>query len=59
MNNIFIKLFFSLICLFILLYIISFSIFEIKNENNVFGGVATIVFTIVSIVYSNIIFYIN
>ena len=59
MNNIFIKFFFSLICLFILLYIISFSIFEIKNKNNVFGGVATIVFTLASIIYSNIIFYIN
>ena len=59
MNNIFIKLYFSLICIFIFFYIFSFSMFEIKNKKNKFGGIITILFTVVSIIYSNIIFYIN
>ena len=59
MNNIYIKLFFSLICLFIFFYMVSFAIFEMKEKKNKFGGIAVIVLTIISIVYSNIIFYIN
>lgn len=46
MNNLYIKLFFSLICLILFFYMISFSIFEIKNKKNLFGGVITIIFTI-------------
>lgn len=46
MNTIFIKLFFSLICIFIFLYMFSFSLFEIKKHKNIFGGISTILFTI-------------
>ncbi len=59
MNNVFIKLFFSLMCIFILFYMISFSLFEIKQKNNSFGGIATIIFTVTSIILSNIVFWIN
>lgn len=59
MNTFFIKLFFSIICLFILLYIISFSIFEIKNNHNIFGGVFAILLTVGSIIFSNIVFWTN
>lgn len=59
MNNVFIKLFFSLMCIFILFYMISFSLFEIKQKNNPFGGIATIIFTVTSIIISNIVFWIN
>lgn len=46
MNTFYIKLFFSLICLFIFLYMFSFSMFEIKTNKNIFGGIITILFTI-------------
>lgn len=58
MNTFFIRLFFSIICLIIFIYILSFSIYEIKNKN-IFGGIFTVVFTIFSIVFSNIIFWVN
>lgn len=59
MNTIFIKIFFSIICLFMLLYVISFSLFEIKTNKNLFGGLFTIFLTVGSIIFSNIIFWIN
>jgi hypothetical protein len=59
MNTCFIRLFFSIICLFILFYILSFSIFEIKSNHNIFGGVFTILFTVGSIVFSNFVFWTN
>ncbi len=59
MNTFFIKIFFSLICFYLFLYIISFSIFEIKNNKNVLGGVFTLVLSITAILYSNIVFWIN
>lgn len=58
MNTFFIRLFFSIICLIIFIYILSFSIYEIKNKN-IFGGIFTVFFTIFSIVFSNIIFWVN
>ena len=59
MNTIFIKIFFSTVCLFIFLHVVSFSIFEIRTNKNTFGGVFTIVFTIFSIIFSNIVFWMN
>lgn len=59
MNTIFIKIFFSLVCLTILFYVISFSIFELKTNHNTFGVAFTLFFTIASIVFSNIIFWSN
>lgn len=59
MNTFFIKIFFSLICFYLFLYIISFSIFEIKNNKNILGGVFTLVLSITAILYSNIVFWIN
>lgn len=59
MNTIFIKIFFSIICLFIFFYILSFAIFEIKTNKNIFGSIFTIIFTVFSIVFSNIVFWIN
>lgn len=59
MNTIFIKIFFSVMCLFIFFYMMSFSIFEIKTNKNVYGGIFTIVFTVGSIVLSNFVFWIN
>lgn len=59
MNTIFIKIFFSVICLFIFLYVLSFSIFEIKTNHNLFGGIFTIFITVGSIIFSNILFWLN
>lgn len=59
MNTFFIRLFFSIICIFIFFYVFSFSLFEIKTNKNIFGGIFTILVTIGSIIFSNIIFWIN
>lgn len=59
MNTIFIKIFFSIVCLLILLYVISFSLFEIKTKKNLLGGIFTIFITVGSIIFSNILFWIN
>ncbi len=59
MNTIFIKLFFSEVSIYIFLHMVSFALFEIKNKNNFTGGLFTILFTLFSIIYSNIIFWIN
>ncbi|MFQ9298495.1 MAG: DUF3953 domain-containing protein [Clostridia bacterium] len=59
MNTFFIRLFFSIICLLIFLYVLLFGIYEIKNNHNMFGGIFTILITIFSIIFSNIIFWVN
>lgn len=59
MNTFFIRLFFSIICLLIFLYVLLFGIYEMKNNHNMFGGIFTILITIFSIIFSNIIFWIN
>ena len=38
---------------------LSFSIFEIKEKNNKFGGIFTIVFSVLSIILSLFVFWTN
>ena len=59
MNTFSIKLFFSQICIVIFLHNVSFGIFEIKQKNNKFGGLFTIVFSLASIILSVIVFWTN
>lgn len=59
MNTFFIRLFFSFVCIFIFLYVLSFSLFEIKTNRNFLGGIFTILVTAGSIIFSNIMFWIN
>jgi hypothetical protein len=59
MNTIFIKLFFSIMCLFMFFYVLSFSIFEIKTNHNIVGSIFTIFITVGSIIFSNIMFWLN
>ena len=59
MNTFSIKLFFSQICIVIFLHMLSFSIFEIKEKNNKFGGIFTIVFSVLSIILSLYVFWTN
>lgn len=50
---------FSLFTLYVLLESISYSIFEIKNQNNKFGGTCVILFSSFCIVLSNIFVWLN
>ncbi|HCC03455.1 MAG TPA: hypothetical protein DEP51_01155 [Clostridiales bacterium] len=59
MNTFSIKLFFSEVCIVIFLHMLSFAFFEIKQNNNKFGGIFTIVFSLVSVILSVIVFWIN
>ena len=59
MNTFSIKLFFSQICIVIFLHMLSFAIFEIKQNNNKFGGIFTIVFSLLSIILSLFVFWTN
>ncbi len=59
MNTFSIKLFFSQICIVIFLHMLSFAVFEIKQKNNKFGGIFTIVFSLLSIILSIFVFWTN
>lgn len=59
MNNLFIKVYFSIICALMLMYMISYSMYEAKNNKNIFGSVFIIFFSIFSTVLSNYVFWIN
>lgn len=59
MNTFSIKTFFSIMCIIIFGYIFSFSIYEIKNNNNKFGGIFTLIITFIAIIFSNIVSWIN
>ena len=59
MNTFSIKLFFSEVCIVIFLYMLSFAFFEIKQNNNKFGGIFTIVFSLLSIILSIFVFWTN
>lgn len=55
----FIKLIFSIISIYIFLYNCSFINFEIKENNNVLGGITIFIFVLLSIIFSNIVFWLN
>ena len=55
----FIKAIFTLITIYIFLYCISFANYEIKNKSNYVGIIAFIIFTLSSIIFSNIVFWTN
>ena len=59
MNTFSIKLFFSQICILIFFHMLSFAVFEIKQKNNKFGGIFTIVFSLLSIILSVFVFWTN
>ena len=59
MNNTFIDIIFLFFTLGLLCRIIAYGLYEIKNESNFFGGVCTIVLSIVSVVFSNIMVWIS
>lgn len=59
MNTLFIKIIFLLFTLSIFLYNCSYARFEIIKKNNISGGVMVFVFTLISIVFSNIMFFMS
>ena len=59
MNTFFIKLIFLIFTIFIFLYSASYVSFEITKNNNISGGVMVFAFTIISIVLSNVMFFIS
>ena len=59
MNTFFIKLIFLIFTILIFLYSASYAGFEITKKNNISGGVMFFAFSIISIVFSNIMFFIS
>ena len=50
---------FLIFTLYILLRCIAYGIYEIKEENNKFGGISFIITGITAVVFSNILMFIN
>ena len=59
MNTFFIRFFFSIVCIFIFLYVLSFCLFEIRDNKNFFGGVFSLTVTLGCIIFCNVIFWVN
>ena len=59
MNTIFIDVIFLFFTLGFLCKIIAYGFYEIRNEKNLFGGICTISFSVLSVVFSNIMVWIN
>lgn len=55
----FVKILFSLISIYSLIYTFSFVNYEIKKNSNIVGSIFILLFTTASIILSNIIFWIN
>lgn len=55
----FFNIFFTLTSIFILFKTIGYSIYELKEKNNKTGGVYIILLSLFSIIFSNIMFWIN
>lgn len=59
MLNLFYHILFLLFTIYVLIQSISYALYEIKQENNSFGGKLVIVFTIFSVIFSNIMVWQN
>lgn len=59
MINIIYNLIFLLISVFILLKAVGYAIYEIKELNNKVGGITIISFSILVVIFANIIMWIN
>ena len=57
MVKVVIKLIFTLFTIAIFLYCSSYAIFEITKKNKILSGITFFIFTILSIIYSNIAFW--
>lgn len=59
MNTFFIKIVFLLITLYILFYCSSYAKYEITKKNNIISGIIVFLFTLASVIFSNIVFWIS
>lgn len=59
MLNLFYHILFLLFTIYVLIQSISYALYEIKQEQNSFGGKVIIVFTIFSVIFSNIMVWQN
>ena len=59
MTTLFLKIFFLIVTLCILLYLFSYANFEITNNNNVIVGIIIFLFTLFSVIFSNIVFWMS
>ena len=59
MNTFFIKIIFFIFTFFIFLYSCSYANFEITKKNNISGGIMFFIFTIISVIFSNIMFFVS
>ena len=59
MNTLFIKIIFMIFTFFIFIYSCSYAGFEITKKNNISGGVMFFIFSLISIVFSNLMFFMS
>lgn len=59
MLNLFYHILFLFFTIYVLIQSISYALYEIKQEENSFGGKFMIVFTIFSVIFSNIMVWQN
>lgn len=59
MVNFFIKVVFSLITFYIFIYSCSYANFEIKSNSNFVGGIFTFLFVLGSVIFSNVVFWMD
>ena len=52
-------LIFLIFTIFVLIEVSYYSVYEIKNLNNKLGGISLIVFTVLCVVFSNIIIFVK
>lgn len=59
MNTLYIKIIFLIFTIAIFLYSTSYAKFEITKKNNISGGIMIFFFSLISVVFSNVIFFIT
>ncbi len=59
MNIFFIDAIFFIFTVFVFIKLCVYSLHEIRNENNLFGGITTIFITLVAVLFVNIMVWIN
>ena len=57
MNNIYIKIIFLIFTIAIFFYSSSYASFEITKKNNIGGGIMVFIFSLASVIFSNIMFF--
>lgn len=58
MNTLFIKIIFLIFTTAILFYTTSYVKFEITKNNNIIGGIMVFIFSVVSVILGNVVFFI-